>query len=295
MYNEENILKSGGVEMRGLKASLAPRRQQAQNPPKLERYLFVPYENKSPLAENEDKSRIQALTVNSQLVLENSKNAIKLKVVEVALDKSVEGLMTQDVQNILEAEPLLTVEATVVIKQNVEAYNTVLDPLGIKIVEKDVATTVAGENAHLALGSGILSHPSGKSILKNMQESLKPEGFILLEESAVNFEKQESRQVYNSLGLELISLQRTTNKVYALLRKPVLELPKNYVVVNVSENHFDYVEPLKEALVKSEAEGLTVYLICHGEETTGMVGMMNCIRQEAGMIITIYLCSYYLV
>lgn len=111
---------------------------------------------------------------------------------------------------------------------------------------------------------------------------MKPEGFVLLEETAVNFEKPECRQVYESLGLELVSVQRTINRVYALLRKPLLELPKNFVVINVSENHFDYVEPLKEALAKSEAEGLTVYVVCHGEETTGMVGMMNCIRQEAG-------------
>lgn len=35
---------SGGVEMRGLKASLAPRRQQQQASPKLEKYTFVPFE-----------------------------------------------------------------------------------------------------------------------------------------------------------------------------------------------------------------------------------------------------------
>ena len=45
MYRNINILKAGGVELRGMKASLAPRRQQAQAPPKLEQYTFIPYDN----------------------------------------------------------------------------------------------------------------------------------------------------------------------------------------------------------------------------------------------------------
>jgi hypothetical protein len=45
MYRNINILKAGGVELRGMKASLAPRRQQIQAPPKLEQYTFIPYDN----------------------------------------------------------------------------------------------------------------------------------------------------------------------------------------------------------------------------------------------------------
>lgn len=43
MYRDVDVIKSGGVELRGMKASLAPRRQQSQASPKLERYTFVPY------------------------------------------------------------------------------------------------------------------------------------------------------------------------------------------------------------------------------------------------------------
>lgn len=47
MYNymDIGVVSSGGVEMRGLKASLAPRRQQQQAAPKLEKYVFVPFES----------------------------------------------------------------------------------------------------------------------------------------------------------------------------------------------------------------------------------------------------------
>lgn len=43
MYRDIDVIKSGGIELRGMKASLAPRRQQSQAPPKLEKYTFVPY------------------------------------------------------------------------------------------------------------------------------------------------------------------------------------------------------------------------------------------------------------
>lgn len=43
MYREIDVIKSGGIELCGMKASLAPRRQQSQAAPKLEKYSFVPY------------------------------------------------------------------------------------------------------------------------------------------------------------------------------------------------------------------------------------------------------------
>lgn len=43
MYRDIDVIKAGGIELRGMKASLAPRRQQSQAAPKLEKYTFVPY------------------------------------------------------------------------------------------------------------------------------------------------------------------------------------------------------------------------------------------------------------
>lgn len=43
MYRDIDVIKSGGIELRGMKASLAPRRQQSQAAPKLEKYSFIPY------------------------------------------------------------------------------------------------------------------------------------------------------------------------------------------------------------------------------------------------------------
>lgn len=42
-YKEINVIKSGGIELRGVQSSLAPRRQQFQTAPILEKYTFIPY------------------------------------------------------------------------------------------------------------------------------------------------------------------------------------------------------------------------------------------------------------
>lgn len=60
-----------------------------------------------------------------------------------------------------------------------------------------------------------------------------------------------------------------------------VELPPP-VVINVTEKSFGWVESLKSALKQSESEGKKILLVCQGEETCGIVGMMNCIKQEPG-------------
>lgn len=103
-YKNINIIKSGGIELRGLKASLAPRRQQTQAKPKHERYTFVPYENQHSLVEDPAKGKVHALTVLLQTMFENIM-ALKLKVVEVADERAAEALLIPHVLDILYSEP----------------------------------------------------------------------------------------------------------------------------------------------------------------------------------------------
>lgn len=80
MYKDINVIKSGGVEMRGLRASLAPKKSGTQTVPKLERYCFVPNHNQRDIGENSQKAKQYAYSVATHLVLENSSGALKLKV-----------------------------------------------------------------------------------------------------------------------------------------------------------------------------------------------------------------------
>lgn len=272
MYRNIGVIKSAGIELRGMKASLAPRRQQAQAPPKLEKYQFVPYENNQALIENSYQSKAQALTVILQTVIENSSGALKIKVAEVGTEKPIEAVLAPTIKNILEQEPMLSTEVTVVTGTSVDT--SAMDANEIKHIIKDVNTAPITENAHLVVLSDVLQY-NKKNVLDNAVGSLKAGGFVLLEELKGPIDMKKLS------GLELISKQMTDIKVYVLLRKPI-DVPNDASVIQITENNFSWVEPLKDEMKKAESDGTKIYLYVQGEELTGLVGMVNCLKQEPG-------------
>lgn len=276
MYRDINVCKSAGVELRGLKASLAPRRQQAQNAPKLEKYQFIPYENTQLLNEEFEKSRYHTLTVLLQTVLENSSGALKIKMSEITQNRAAETLLSPTIVRILESEPMLSVECTSVTKGTTEQYLTHLENSGIKVISKDFTNSPVDQNIHLAVGYDLLAQKS-INVLTNCIDSLKNGGMILLEE----INGPVDINTIKKLGLELISKQMTAANMYLLLRKST-EIPEDSIIIHVTEQNFKWVDPLKDALAKSEKEGTRIYLVVEKEELTGLVGMMNCIMREPG-------------
>ncbi|KAK4877606.1 hypothetical protein RN001_010112 [Aquatica leii] len=272
MYREIGIIKSGGIELRGMKASLAPRRQQAQNPPKLEKYNFVPYDNSIP-TDDISKNQQQAISIILHTVLENS-GALKLKIAEVATDRSVETVLATQIKNVVENEPMMSVDYSL-FGFNV-TDTTEFDDNEIKIVQKDVTKGPFEQNLHLVVLSDALLRKN-LDVINNSVNSLKPGGFILTEEP----KEAIDNKVLLATGLEVVSVQTTGTKSYVLLRKPV-NIPKDAIVLNITEKNFSWVEPLKDALKNSEKEATKVYVVCQGEELNGLIGMINCIRQEPG-------------
>ncbi|KAF5278088.1 hypothetical protein FQR65_LT03604 [Abscondita terminalis] len=274
MYRDVGIIKSGGIELRGMKASLAPRRQQAQNPPKLEKYDFVPYDNNI-LTDDTTKSQQQAISLLVHTVLENSA-ALKLKIAEVAVDRSIETVLALHIKNVVETEPMMSVDYSL-IAVNV-ADTAEFDANEVKIIQKDVSSGAFEQNVHLVVLADALLHKKF-DIIKNSVASLKPGGFILTEEPKGSIDNK----VVSATSLEVVAVQTAGNKSYILLRKPVF-IAKTSVVINITEKNFSWVEPLKDALKTSESDGTKIYLVCQGEELNGLVGMVNCIKQEPGGI-----------
>lgn len=272
MYRNIGVIKSAGIELRGMKASLAPRRQQIQNPPKLEKYQFVPFENTQPLLEDSDKAAIQALTVILQTVVENSSGALKIKVTEDNTDKPVESALAPTVKNILEQEPMLSADVTVITSQPVDA--TSLEQEEVKHIVRDVTAGPFAQDAHLIIATDVVMYKK-TIVLANAVASIKEGGFILLEELKgvvdINILK----------GLEIISTQVTSTKMYLLLRKPI-SVPVDASIIPITETNFSWVEPLKDEMKKAETDGRKIYLYVQGEPLTGLVGMVNCLKQEPG-------------
>ncbi|KAI4472195.1 fatty acid synthase [Holotrichia oblita] len=274
MYRDIGVIKSGGVELRGMKASLAPRRQQTQSSPKLEKYQFIPFEYKFPSIASDDSEKLVALTAQLQLVMENSNNALKLKVIEVGNTRFNEQFLAPSIQEILESEPMLSVDTTVVTTEELDhAY---FESKGVKIAQKDPATGPLDQNVHLVVLSNVLRDKRG-DVLENSLASLKQGGFLLCVETDLS----PINDFIQTYDLEVISQLTTTTKMYVLLRKSA-EIPAENIVIKVTEKNFDWVEPLKAAMKKAETSDDKIYIVTEGEEFTGLIGMINCVKQEPG-------------
>lgn len=132
MHRDVDTISAGGVEFRGVKTSLAPRRANVQAAPKLEKYVFLPYDNATVGTEDTSRSKRDALIVSMQLMAENV-GALKMKVVEAALDRAPEALLTPLVVAALEAEPQTRVEASLAAGVQTAPYAAAMQSHDVKV------------------------------------------------------------------------------------------------------------------------------------------------------------------
>uniref|UniRef100_A0A336MQ27 Fatty acid synthase n=1 Tax=Culicoides sonorensis TaxID=179676 RepID=A0A336MQ27_CULSO len=283
MYKDINVIKCGGVEMRHMKCALAPRRAGTQTGPKLERYLFVPNENQKELCENNDRAKQHAVSVAVHLALENSSGALKFKVVETAYEKSAENTLALQVQDLIESEPTLSSEVIVVQRQENETFSSVFAESGIKLTIKDETADQYESGCHLAIGHDILSNKNGKQILKSLVNSIKENCFVLLEETVTSYRnKSQLDSMLNECNLQVIMSQTCDQKVYVLLRQKLDLTQRKTQVLLLTERNFNWVDDLKKSFANAEETQTYTYLVVQGEELFGAVGLMNCIKNEAG-------------
>ncbi|XP_058059390.1 fatty acid synthase [Anopheles bellator] len=289
MYRDINVIKSGGVEMRGLRATLAPRRQGTQAAPTLEKYVFVPNCNEEKqLAENADKARLRSITAAVHLVIENSAGALKIKVVEASAERAPESTMAGTVQAIIEGEPTLASDVAIATTHQPDSLVQHYGESGVRVLNKDLTAGAAIEqNCHLAIAydlfAGIVTNGEPTVVLRGLRDTIKADGFVLLEESRMALDMKTVRPVLANAGFLLVTQQVCDKRVFLLLRPINAELAeRKSVVVPITEKNFTWLESLKEALAKAEETSTYVYIVCQGEELTGAQGLLNCVKNEAG-------------
>ncbi|XP_053612449.1 fatty acid synthase-like [Plodia interpunctella] len=274
LYSDVTVC--GGVELRGVKTSIAPRRANPQAPPKLEKYVFLPYDN----AVIDDRcSKRDALTVSLQLLLENA-GTLRLKLTEAALERPAESLLAPLVMQVLEAEPQVRVEATVAAGANTAPYNATLQEYGIKVTSKNGFNTPADTECHLVIAANVLSQ-YGAIVLGNLVAALGSDGMLLLEEAHRVLEDPTKLEVLSHAGVTLVSRQVTATHEYLILRHKV-PLPKEHIVIDIGEDsEYKWVESLRSSMKRAESEDLRIYLVSH-DVTSGVLGLGTCLRGEPG-------------
>ncbi|XP_058815854.1 fatty acid synthase [Topomyia yanbarensis] len=283
VYRNIDVIKSGGVEMRGLKATLAPKRSGTQSAPTIEKYVFVPHYNEKELAENVDKAKLRSISTAVHIAIENSSGALKVKVAEASFQRAPENTLAGTVQAIIEGEPTLVSDVAVVTNYQPESITQHYGDSGVRVVAKDAVAGAIEQGCHLVISYDMLGHPDGQTVLGHLRESIREDGFIFLEESRTNFDaSKKGKTLFDSHKLITVSYQFCDNKVYILLRPANAYEQRKSTVIQVTEKNFSWLEPLKAALAKAEETNTFVYLVCQGEELFGGQGFINCIKNEAG-------------
>lgn len=286
VYENENVIRAGGIEVRGLKTSLTPRHCGSKSTPILERYVFVPLQNANEtLSTTPESARLHAISVAIHLAIENGieSAATKVKVADVVEGKSMNEVLARIIQTIIENEPSLDSEVEIFANQPIEPCVEAVGGTRIHVDSKDPSSEPIDWNTyHLIVAYEVVDRPNATVILTNLKVSILESGFILLEENIVGYDEAKANRLFASLNLIVVCVQRSTTKRYILLRRIVDFSARNKTVVLITETNFGWLEQLKSALATAEKEKRYVYVVGQSEECLGAVGLMKCIRNEMG-------------
>ncbi|XP_061706554.1 fatty acid synthase-like [Cydia pomonella] len=271
LYRHLNVIVAGGVEFRGAQTSLAPRRTNAQAPPRLEKYEFVPLDN----ADYENASSA-VLGAALQLALENC-NVLTLRLAELALRRPADTLLLPRAVQVLGAEPGVRVDATLAAGADAVQYAAAMEPLGIKLYIQVAKSGELESGCHVVMGVNVLAR---RDVLCSLAAASGADGFVLLEETTSTVDDPAVRAAAAAAGLTLVSRSRSASYEYVLLR-PAAAVPATSVVVEVREDDYSWVERLKVALKRAESDDLRVFVWSRAPDS-GVLGLGTCLRHEPG-------------
>ncbi|CAL1277493.1 unnamed protein product [Larinioides sclopetarius] len=184
-----------------------------------------------------------------------------------------------------------------------------LDEHDILLQSEDILKNLAKDKAQDLAISSFTCGPSSelKNLLRTLTSVIKKNGFIILFfKEKVNCAEQlissicgEELLIHSQKLLEkflqeesLVILCKISdpfgNSVY-LLRPPSLVAPQK--VLQITEDNYSWVERVKDELYKKDS-GM-VWLVSEDSPTNGIIGMVNCLKQEPGgeRIRSVFICQ----
>ncbi|KAF5286583.1 hypothetical protein FQA39_LY16266 [Lamprigera yunnana] len=244
-----NVMVAPGVLMENLMVTAVKKR-----PPKqacLEICKFIPY-----LAE---LSKEDSVLVHIQLVLENLRK--ELKVVEIVDNYSVEynGIVSLMIETALDTHCNVDYFLTIYSSGNLSCQNLTVENKTVDELSNDTTLVVLAQ-----------ASKRPQVITKILQKL--PTVFILSREFA---DCADFREV------DVVSAHDTDDERFVLLRKPA---NVDRVTVAVTNNNFDWLPKLQSVLKNGKA-----LLLAQNEPTSGILGLVKCLRTEFYDIACVFL------
>ncbi|XP_069675926.1 fatty acid synthase-like [Periplaneta americana] len=254
--HELGIVRSGGVELRGLKASGISRRKPLGTPV-LEKYMFVPN------AEPAGLDLHTALRVCMHITLENQTD-IQVKAVE--LHKSGREPLSPVLALVLGDLPLIQAKLTLLANAEDPLINK-LEITGFKVEDRHL---MSEQKCTLIIASDVLSQPD---LLQTALRALAEGGCILSREKSC-----AEITDYCSFKLEVVFEKTLEDEKLVLLKKAATV--ERMVTIYVSEGNYEWL-PQLQAVVRNSAKQ-RVILVAQDEHLNGILGLVNCVRKEPG-------------
>lgn len=256
---------AGGVQILGLHATVAPKGGKRQAAATLEEFTFVPY-----MEDNMEENLMKrSMKTTLDVVLENG-GGTKLRIVELVAGSEPKF---PEVLRLLATQPMLSTECTVAGNGLEEIPEDLINDLGVKQLPWDLASGYPGPAAaaDLVLLPGALITAALLDEIKNV---VTDKGFILVHglKSTNSFAGfQVVAQKKEAAGLAIILLRKLSDNI---LTKPVM--------IDVDDMSFSWVDQVKSAMDGVSSSQDRIYLISKSANINGMVGLVNCLRQEEG-------------
>ena len=245
-----NILRSGGIEIRGLQASPVSRRR-PPGVPVLETCQFVPH-LPTPFLSKHEMARFCV-----QLALENVPTS---KVMSVEIDSNDDKEPLSELFGLALGDlPLVTAEMNYLTSKEMT--------LGTVNVEN--LKLASFKSSLFIIKTNCLSDPE---FLETAGPHISDGGFLIARES-----NEIKLKTLNQLPVQyqLVAIIPTDDETVVLLQYHKNKSQNHKRLIKVTSNNYDWVETLKEAL----GEG-PVLAYSEKEELSGIIGLVNCIRKE---------------
>ena len=274
---------AGGIEIHGLHTTVAPRKQKARSDTVLETYQHIPYDQEAAyISSTTDDINTQGggvsfrnnLKAYLDIVLENVRGT-KLKIVEV--DAS-ESLTYSDVIPLMSTQPQLQLDYHVTDSDLSKLDSDVLESLEVSPTVWNMADDVPNQVSKSDLV--IIKCDYDKEIKKcisKVKEAARESGFLLLQNVNTTGDLK-NKAFLDELGLVMIGRSQDDVGSMMLCRRQREVAPSR--VIDVDDLSFRWVDAVREAMLDSE-EG-TIWLRVSCEPLNGVIGLVNCLRQEDG-------------
>ncbi|XP_063702664.1 fatty acid synthase-like [Culicoides brevitarsis] len=247
-----NIVRSGGVEIKGIQVMPVSRRRPPGDPV-LERYVFMPH-LPSPKLTKEN-----AMRVIVQLGLENSQMTTVVKAVEVDGGENFNPVI-DEMFFALGDLPLMTPDLTFLTSRTPEINN-------IKIENAEISSQ---SGLMFAIVTNLLRNEEKLNVIK---KSLSEKGFILCRETS----RVQISDLPKFKEFQILSVIPLDDQTYVLLQvKPkVAESQASIVKVSSQDTEYLWVGELQNLMSKNKA-----VIVVSEESHSGVIGLVNCIRKE---------------